>query len=111
MHAATNTHIARYYHAPSKRKNRTSWEPNLDYFSRQYASAQIGPSHSPNPHPHLRPILTPPSLILTLTLTPPPSSSLSSHHLPTAPSHRLFPPHPDIFMITRRDLNICIDYH
>ena len=35
MHAATNTHIARYYHAPSKRKNRTVWEPNLDYYKRQ----------------------------------------------------------------------------
>ena len=29
MHAATNTHIARHYHAPSKRFNRTEWEPNL----------------------------------------------------------------------------------
>jgi hypothetical protein len=36
MHAATNTHIARYYHAPSKRKNRSFWEPNLDYFTRQF---------------------------------------------------------------------------
>jgi len=36
MHAATNTHIARYYYAPSKRKNRSEWEPNLEYFSRQF---------------------------------------------------------------------------
>ena len=36
MHAATNTHVARYFHAPSKRKNRTSWEPNLDYFQAQF---------------------------------------------------------------------------
>lgn len=35
MHAATNTHIARYYYAPSKRQNRTEWEPNLKYFARQ----------------------------------------------------------------------------
>ena len=36
MHAATNTHIARYYHPPSKRKNRTLWEPDLAYFRRQF---------------------------------------------------------------------------
>ena len=36
MHAATNTHVARFYHPPSKRKNRTVWEPNLDYFRRQF---------------------------------------------------------------------------
>ena len=36
MHAATNTHIARYYHAPSKRKNRTEWAPDLGYFARQF---------------------------------------------------------------------------
>jgi len=36
MHAATNTHVARFYHPPSKRKNRTDWEPNLDYFKRQF---------------------------------------------------------------------------
>ena len=36
MHAATNTHVARYYHAPSKRKGRVEWEPNLDYFQRQF---------------------------------------------------------------------------
>jgi hypothetical protein len=29
-HAATNTHVARFYHAPSKRKNRTVYEPNLE---------------------------------------------------------------------------------
>jgi len=28
MHAATNVHIARYYHAPSKRKGREEQEPN-----------------------------------------------------------------------------------
>ena len=36
MHAATNTHVARFYFPPSKRKNRTDWEPNLDYFARQF---------------------------------------------------------------------------
>ena len=36
MHAATNTHVARFYHPPSKRKNRTTWEPDLDYFHRQF---------------------------------------------------------------------------
>ena len=29
MHAATNVHIARYYHAPSKRKGREEHEPIL----------------------------------------------------------------------------------
>ena len=36
MHAATNTHVARFYHAPSKRKNRTEWEPDVAYFTRQF---------------------------------------------------------------------------
>jgi len=36
MHAATNTHVARFYHPPSKRKNRTDWEPDLAYFARQF---------------------------------------------------------------------------
>ena len=36
MHAATNTHVARFYHAPSKRKNRTNWEPELSYYQRQF---------------------------------------------------------------------------
>uniref|UniRef100_A0A7S3STQ9 FAD-dependent oxidoreductase 2 FAD-binding domain-containing protein n=1 Tax=Emiliania huxleyi TaxID=2903 RepID=A0A7S3STQ9_EMIHU len=36
MHAATNVHIARYYHAPSKRKGREDWEPDLPYFRRQF---------------------------------------------------------------------------
>ena len=39
MHAATNTHIARFYHAPSKRKNRTEWEPDVAYFTRQFRNA------------------------------------------------------------------------
>ena len=37
MHAETNIHISRFYHAPSKRKNRTEWEPNIDFFNRQFA--------------------------------------------------------------------------
>ena len=36
MHAATNTHVARFYHAPSRRKNRTEWEPDVAYFTRQF---------------------------------------------------------------------------
>ena len=38
MHAATNTHIARHYHAPSRRHNRTEWGPNLEYFGAQFAA-------------------------------------------------------------------------
>ena len=33
---ARHTHVARYYHPPSKRKNTTVWTPNLDYFSAQF---------------------------------------------------------------------------
>ena len=36
MHSATNIHVARFYFPPSKRKNRTSWEPNLAYFGSQF---------------------------------------------------------------------------
>ena len=36
LHAATNTHVARFYHAPSKRQGRTEWAPDLRYFGRQF---------------------------------------------------------------------------
>ena len=35
LHAATNTHVARFFHAPSKRHGRSAWEPDLAYFARQ----------------------------------------------------------------------------
>lgn len=35
LHLATNLHIARYYHPPSKRKGTVVWAPNLAYFRRQ----------------------------------------------------------------------------
>ena len=60
MHAATNIHVARFYHPPSKRKNTTSYTPNLDYFRRQVDSH---PEHLTLPYLTL-PYLTLPYLTL-----------------------------------------------
>jgi hypothetical protein len=47
LHTSTTLSIAMNYHAPSKKKNRTSWEPNPTYFMSKF---QSNPQHIRNLH-------------------------------------------------------------